>query len=315
MNVYILANDREGGFVKNINNVVDKLDTESLIHSYQDACSDKEFKEYVDKLNIKEDILIKYTSNLEDSFKEFKNCSKCKSLENCTNKVKGYIYKPEQAGNLITFSYVACDKKLKDIKSNNYKENIELFDMPKDIKEASFKNIYKDDKKRLPIIKYFKEFIDDYNNNNNPKGIYLTGSFGSGKTYLIASLFNEMAKKEIKCALIYYPEFLRSLKASFQTDYKEKFEYIKKVPLLLLDDIGAENTSNWSRDEVLGPILQYRMESHLPTFFTSNLTLEELEHSLAITSNGVDKVKARRIIERIKQLTINMELISKNRRM
>ena len=123
-----------------------------------------------------------------------------------------------------------------------------------------------------------------------------------------------MAKKNIRSVLIYYPEFLRSLKESFNSDYSEKFNYIKKVPLLLLDDIGAENTSAWSRDEVLGPILQYRMEEHLPTFFTSNLTLMELEKSLSITSGGVDKVKARRIIERIKQLTTTMELISKNRR-
>ena len=84
--------------------------------------------------------------------------------------------------------------------------------------------------------------------------------------------------------------------------------------MLLLDDIGAENCSNWSRDEVLGPILQYRMENHLPTFFTSNLTLDELEAALAVTSSGVDKVKAKRIIERIKQQTISLELISKNRR-
>ena len=56
------------------------------------------------------------------------------------------------------------------------------------------------------------------------------------------------------------------------------------------------------------------METHLPTFFTSNLSLEELETSLAITSSNADKVKARRIIERIKQLTTTIELISKNRR-
>ena len=144
--------------------------------------------------------------------------------------------------------------------------------------------------------------------------IYLNGSFGSGKTYLTAALFNEMAKKGVKSILIYYPDFLVSLKSSFQTNFQEKFNQIKKIPLLLLDDIGAENCSNWSRDEVLGPILQYRMENHLPTFFTSNLTIDELEKSLSITSSGVDKVKARRIIERIKQLTIPLELISKNRR-
>ena len=68
-------------------------------------------------------------------------------------------------------------------------------------------------------------------------------------------------------------EFLRSLKASFNSsiEYQERFEYIKKVPLLLIDDIGAEKLTDWARDEILGTILQYRMQQQLPTFFTSNL--------------------------------------------
>ena len=300
--------------MKNISNVISNLDEVKLYHSFQDACSDKEFYDYVYSLGIAEDTLKKYTSSLEDSFEEYKNCKNCPGLEECPNKVHGYKYSPEKDQNLIRFSYVACKKQEKKYHDDAYKENLELFCLPKEIKEASLKNLYKDDKARLPIIKYFKEFIDSYTNKEKAKGLYLTGSFGSGKTYMIAALFNEMAKKGVQSALIYYPEFLRSLKSSFQTNYSEKFDYIKKVPLLLLDDIGAENCSTWSRDEVLGPILQYRMEQGLPTFFTSNLTMDELEQSLAITTSGADKVKARRIVERIKQLTITLELISKNRR-
>ena len=293
---------------------MDQVDYTSLEHSYQEACSNKEFKAYIETLPIEEKTLMKYTSSLEDAFIEYQHCKLCKNLEDCKNKVKGYCYTPNKEDKIINFSYVICSKQQEKENLDAYKKNLELFDMPKEIKEASLKNMYKDDKSRLPILKYFKEFMTEYLKDEKPKGLYLTGSFGSGKTYLIASLFNEMAKKKVKCALIYYPEFLRNLKASFQSNYGEKFDYIKKVPLLLLDDIGAENCSNWSRDEVLGPILQYRMESHLPTFFTSNLTLEELEIALSATSSGVDKVKARRIIERIKQLTIPMELVSKNRR-
>ena len=301
--------------MKSINKVVDQQANElELMHSYQDACANKEFRAYVEQLPIEEEILRKYTSNLEDALIEFKNCKNCKGLEHCENKVKGYCYTPEKEKNIINFSYVACKWQQKAFKENAYKKNLELFDMPKDIKEASLKEVYTDDKSRLPIIRYFKEFTDQYQKEKNPKGLYLTGSFGSGKTYLVAALLNEMAKKGIRCALVYYPEFLRSLKSSFQTDYSEKFDFIKTSPIILLDDIGAENESNWSRDEVLGPILQYRMQNHLPTFFTSNLTLEELESALSITPSGVDKVKARRIIERIKQLTISMELIGKNRR-
>ena len=72
--------------------------------------------------------------------------------------------------------------------------------------------------------------------------------------------------------------------------------------------------TEWSRDEVLGTILQYRMQEGLTTFFTSNLTIEELEEHFSISSKGVDKVKAKRIIERIKQLTDSITLISINLR-
>ena len=178
------------------------------------------------------------------------------------------------------------------------------------------KGINTKDKNRFAVIKWIKEFITEYEDGNRTKGLYLNGNFGCGKTYLLSAMLNELAKKGNKVAIIYYPEFLRSLKGTFTDvdEYQKKFNYIKEVPLLLFDDIGAETVTEWSRDEVLGNILQYRMEEHLPTFFTSNLTIEELEQHLSTTSKDVDMVKARRIIERIKQLSDNLTMISVNLR-
>ena len=245
---------------------------------------------------------------------EYINCKNCKNILTCKNKVEGFCYKPEVVDNTLQFSYVMCKKKRDLEDAQSYLKNIKYYEMSKDIVNASFKDLYKDDTARTPILKYMMKFMKDYNSGKKTKGLYLTGSFGSGKTYLISALFNDMAKKGYKCAIVYYPEVLRDLKASFNKDYEETFNYIKKTDLLLLDDIGAENVTSFNRDEVLGPILQYRMEEDLPTFFTSNLTLEELENNLSLTSSGVDKVKARRIIERIKQLTVEIKLVSKNRR-
>ena len=172
-----------------------------------------------------------------------------------------------------------------------------------------------DFKKRSNVIKALKEFYDGFPNNR--KGLYLHGSFGSGKTFLVSCLLNELAKKDYKTVLIYYPELLNRLKSTFDNSdesYKELLNEVKMCDLLLIDDIGAETVTNWSRDEILGTILQYRMENNLSTFITSNLTLDELETHLSIVKNNTDKVKARRIIERIKQLTTDIELISINRR-
>ena len=86
------------------------------------------------------------------------------------------------------------------------------------------------------------------------------------------------------------------------------------VPLLCIDDIGAEKLTDWARDEILGSILQHRMDNKLPTFFTSNLNLKELESHLQITNSSADIVKARRIMERIKYLSDEVILIGANRR-
>lgn len=300
--------------MKNVSDIVKKKNSTTLKQSFINAMKNREFKEYRNTLKMEENILMKYTSTLEEASFEYHNCKNCSNLWMCKNKVEGYQLMPQREKDTLSFSYVMCPYKKKQEEENRYLQNISYYNLSKELQQASFQKLYKDDASRVPILKYMTEFMKSYENHEDTKGLYLTGSFGTGKTYLISALFNDMAKKGVKCAIVYYPEFLRDLKASFQTNYQEKFDYIKKCALLLLDDIGAENVSSFNRDEVLGPILQYRMEEGLPTFFTSNLTLEELEENLSLTTSGSDKVKARRIIERIKQLTKQMELVSKNRR-
>ena len=196
-----------------------------------------------------------------------------------------------------------------------YQENVYSFQEPKEIKNASMKEIYIDDEKRFELIKWMKHFIKKYQTTKEGKGLYLYGSFGSGKTYLLSAMFNELAKKGIKSAIVFWPEYLANLKGYFKTgEYIDQIDYLKKVPLLLIDDIGAENSTSWSRDEVLSPILQYRMQEGLTTFFTSNLDKKSLEEHLSISKDGIEGIKARRILERINQLTEEMSLMSKNLR-
>ena len=282
----------------------------SIKQNYIKALEDESFRRLITQYKIDEEVGMKYTSRIMDSSKEHTNCSNCPSLAACSNSVRGFCLTPKQNKNTINFSYDMC----KYLKKEEYRENVQVFDVAKDIKNASIKNIYTNDKNRIEIIKAIKNFINEYKKGNNPKGIYLHGSFGSGKTYLISALFNELAKSGTTSVIIHTPELLRSLKDSFSTDYSEKFYLLKHTPLLLLDDIGAEYLTAWGRDEVIEPILQYRMDEGLPTFFTSNFTILELEKHFTTASNSIDKVKARRIIERIKQLTVQLELVSKNRR-
>ena len=288
---------------------------DNLKRDYIEALKDNKFKALVNKFKLKEEVGMKYTSKLEHVISNLKNCEKCKNLLECKNEVNGCVYYPTKKENGLDFNYVTCKYKNEYLEKERLNKS-KFFGLSDYLKNASMADIDDIDfKRRSTVIKWLKNFYDNYP--KEKKGLYLHGSFGSGKTFLISCLLNELAKKDYKTVLIYYPELLNRLKSTFDnTDesYKELLNEVKMSDLLLIDDIGAETVTNWSRDEILGTILQYRMENNLSTFITSNLNIEELETHLSLVKNNTDKVKARRIIERIKYLTSDIELISTNRR-
>lgn len=287
---------------------LNKIDLDA---EYNEALKNSDFKTITKNLKLSSDELKKYTSLLEESSVEYSNCKKCKNLLDCKNKVEGFCYLPINNNGNIVFTYKPCKYKEIQVNKNKHLKNIKFFNVPEYVKDASLDNIYKTDKDRFIVIKWLMDFMRKYKAENKAKGLYLHGNFGCGKTYLISAIFNELAKNGYKSSIIFWPEFLRQ---AFYDDFNIKYEYVKKIPLLLIDDIGAEGLTAWNRDEILCPLLQFRMDNNLTTFFTSNLNIKELENHLSNTKSGADDVKAKRIISRINQLTEDLEMISKNLR-
>ena len=286
-----------------------KTDKKLLDKEYNKSMKDEFFSKIVSKLKLDKNYLEKYTSLLEEYSCEFRNCSNCKGIVECKNKIKGFAYLPKVVNGNLVFEYKICRFKKNILKKEQSLKNIKNFSIPEYYREASISKIYKTDKNRFKVINWLLDFLDNYSKGD--KGLYLHGNFGSGKTYLIAATLNELAKKGYKSSIIFWPEFIRDM---FSNEFKESLNYVKNVDLLLIDDLGAENLTSYNRDEILCPILQYRMDNKLTTFITSNLDLKELHNHLSTSKNGVEEIKAGRIISRIEQLTVDMSLISKNLR-
>ena len=291
----------------NLTNI--KSDKKLLDKEYNNSLKDEYFNKIVSKLKLDKEYLEKYTSLLEESSLEFRNCSNCKGLVECQNKIKGFAYLPRVVDGSLVFEYKPCRFKKNEIKKEKRLKNVKNFNTPDFYKEASISKIYKTDKNRFKTITWLLDFLDNYKEGD--KGLYLHGNFGCGKTYLIAATFNELSNNGYKTSIIFWPEFVRDM---FSQEFKESMEYVKNVDLLLIDDLGAENLTAYNRDEILCSILQYRMDNKLTTFITSNLNIKELNNHLSTSKNGVEEIKAGRIISRIEQLTVDMEMISKNLR-
>ncbi|MFF2450467.1 primosomal protein DnaI [Neobacillus sp. NPDC058068] len=262
-----------------------------------------------------QEMIEKSMSKLFEYTNQSKECDHCESLEKCINFMKGYHPELVFARNSIDVIYKRCPRKvMADEKKKNEKLIKSLY-VPRDILEATFED-FEGDSGRLDAGDKAATFLMNYEAGKKAKGLYLYGKFGVGKSYLLGAIANELAKKQIASMIVYVPELLREMKSSIaDSTLNEKIEALKKESILMLDDIGAEAMSSWTRDEVLGPILQFRMLESLPTFFTSNFDFQGLEHHLTYSQRGEEeKMKARRIMERIRTLSEPVQVDGPNRR-
>ena len=154
----------------------------------------------------------------------------------------------------------------------------------------------------MDAILAMMDFCSSCNPGQTDMGIYLYGPLGVGKSRIVAAAARKLAERHIASIMVYVPDFFREIKESIgENAVGKKIDTLKKVPVLILDDIGAETMSAWARDEVLGAILQYRVSEKLPTIYTSNYTLDELEEHLSYShKSGIEEMKAKRIMERIR---------------
>ena len=195
------------------------------------------------------------------------------------------------------------------------KKRLNLINFPSSLKNVSFLDVYRDDVQRFTVLKRMIEFVNDYP--NNLKGLYLYGDFGVGKSFMVAALAHDLSEKRgVSSTLLHYPSFVIDAKNAISDgSVKTLVDEIKLSEVLILDDIGAEQSTPWVRDEILQVILQYRMQENLPTFFTSNFNFEDLEKHFAKGKNGNDETwEARRVMERIRYLAEETRLEGVNRR-
>ena len=220
---------------------------------------------------------------------------KAPGLEPCLEVHNGFIL----------VNYKRTEEAIREERERKRKRLIHSINMPKNIAEARFSDTALTPE-RQDVIGELLKFINSYNPNSTEyqKGLYLAGPFGVGKTYMMGALANELSENGVETTLVNVPTYSAEIKQAIATNTVEaKLVSIKNTPILVLDDIGAEMNSAWFRDEVLMVILQHRMLQELPTFFTSNFTIDQLEAHFAHSNKGDQELlKAKRLIERIRFL-------------
>lgn len=190
---------------------------------------------------------------------------------------------------------------------------LSLYYLPEIMKTATFQDWSLEEVMQSEALRKAKQFQSDFSEGKATKGVYITGSFGVGKTHLLAAIASGVTRSGHTVALCFWPEVISYLK----THFDEAYDYVQKlkdVDLLLIDDIGSESITNFTRDDIFLPLMQHRMNFQKATCFSSNLTQEQLLTHFSLTANGEDKIRAKRIVERIASQAEEVLMKGQNRR-
>ncbi len=128
------------------------------------------------------------------------------------------------------------------------------------------------------------EYLENWEENREAgRGLYFCGDVGTGKTHLAVAVMNELiARKRVPSLFVTVPELLDNLRGTYNDpgrNLDEWMDAVKNAELLVLDDLGSENATEWVRERIF-VIVNHRYRQKLPTVFTSNIGPKDLSAQL-----------------------------------
>ena len=214
-----------------------------------------------------------------------RTCIKCRGTGYVLSIINGEIYAKECDCGIVKRSIM--DGKLKSAGIPEQFSGLSVEDFQVDVYRLAQSMDVATSAKKIA-----KSFVDKYESvKGRGKGFYFFSETpGSGKTRLAVSIGNDLIK--------HYGEYVRfttggDLMSTIRSTWEKSGEETKLlsqlslVPVLILDDIGAENPSGWVQEK-MHKILDERMRANRITFFTSNYGIDALPYDSRIR----DRIRA-----------------------
>lgn len=143
--------------------------------------------------------------------------------------------------------------------------------------------------------KYCIEFSKMYERN---QGLLFWGAVGTGKSYTAACIANYLLEANTSVVMTSFVRILQEMQG-FDREREEAFtNKLNSVKLLIIDDLGAERSTDYALEKVYG-IIDNRYRAKKPLILTTNLTLQQMQEATDI--------RYARIYDRIFEMCYPME--------
>lgn len=235
--------------------------------------------EFVKTLNFSDEEIINHSLKILSIHDELQKCQN--TLGKCINDDELHEVFYRTSKNRLSTTFVYCNKHQDGVITNLSNYWIKDFNQQWNDLIFSKNNILSTNEFgdwRADLLKFLKKQLQT----TNISGLYLYGSYGIGKSYIMALFCNELTKlNKTICFvnLINLTNEFRKNRSPYEltNEFLELVEKMQNCDVLVLDEIGIEKFNYWLHIEILLAILYERIQYNLPTFFISNLDLKKLK--------------------------------------
>lgn len=234
------------------------------------------------------------------SFPDFSACPTCDDRSEYI--LEGQSYKCDcQIQKLLQRSYFAAN-------------------IPREYHDLCFEHFFGEDRDDVvPVVRQYLESFD--NQYHYGQGLTFSGSYGTGKSFLMATILKEIVKQGRSAFFITFDEFIQHFGATWNDEQSKRLmqETLKRVEILGLDEVRVdERNNNGFLSDALQSIVRHRTSNLLPTLITTNLTPDKQKmhftkaYSLLSAKNNIVLLSGRDVRPEVKKLS--QELINANER-
>ena len=178
-------------------------------------------------------------------------------------------------------------------------------------KECKFENfiVSNDNKQYFDLARHYASNFDEFKAKNH--GLLIYGDPGTGKSYLTFCIANYLIEKGypvIACSVSTIIEKVREYSTFGSNDKNQFYNLLKSIELLIIDDLGSENNTEWV-NSVLYDVIDLRYRSNLPLIITTNLDPDTSLKKKLTSSDGIT-----RTYDRIYEMCRRIKLTCQPRR-
>lgn len=239
-----------------------------------------------------------------DFQEDVQKCKDCMGLYQCHKVSKGMKQAVHVENHHLKTILVPCKYGKEILEKQNILSHITVSNVSDDLLLSDLKAI------KDIMNKELASTIDHFLSNTSKKGLFICGPSGCGKSTLAGFLTRSLAKQGYHLGYVHFPTYLIDLKNSFnEFGNDNNIEELRNVDYLVIDDLGGENVTGWSRDEVLAAVLTYRNQNKKITLFTSQYTQDDLIKIYTLKKDAREKIKVERLLNTI--FTMSMPIMIK----